>query len=158
MKLSTVNLLKSLLKDKIQELIVQRERRIFLLIEQQQLKETIRQLVGQQGFSHLSTITGVDIGSYIELIYHFVFKDTLVSLKVRISKENLFLPTIVDLTPVATFYERELHDLFGVEFEGHLDLSPLLLPDDWPNDIFPLRKEWTLEKISKVMKGHDNAS
>ena len=48
-------------------------------------------------------------------------------------------PTITDVIPGAVLYEREVHDLLGVEFEGHPDLSPLLLPDDWPREVHPLR-------------------
>jgi len=71
-----------------------------------------------------------------------------------VAKDKPILPTITDLIPGATLYEREVHDLLGITFKGHPDLSPLILPEGWPPDVYPLRKEWTIEKIQeKVTKG-----
>jgi len=86
------------------------------------------------------------------VIYHIASKTALLSLKVPVPKEDPVLPTIVDLIPGAALYEREVHDLFGVDFEGNPDLSPVLLPDGWPDGVYPLRKEWTLGRISRRMK------
>ncbi len=106
-------------------------------------------------FTHISTINGVDVGDEIEVIYHLsLHGSTELSLKVRTPKDKPILPTITDIIPGATLYEREVHDLLGVTFEGHPDLSPLVLPEGWPADVYPLRKEWTIEKIEKeVAKG-----
>ena len=49
-------------------------------------------------------------------------------------------PTITDIIPGALLYEREIHDLFGVKFEGHPNLEPLILPEDWPRDVHPMCK------------------
>jgi len=57
--------------------------------------------------------------------------------------KNDVIPTITDIIPGALLYEREIHDLFGVKFEGHPNLEPLILPDDWPADNYPLRKNRT---------------
>lgn len=147
------NLIKKQLKSEAREVIVPRKRRMLITIAKQNLRKTIKKLIGLEDFAHLSTITGVDVGSRVELIYHIVLKGVLASLKVRVSKENPILPTIVDLIPGAVLYEREIHDLFGVRFKGNPDLSPLILPDTWPDGVFPLRKEWTSERISEKMRG-----
>ena len=104
-----------------------------------------------EGFSHLSTITGVDSKTEVELIYHLFHKDALISLRFAVPKQDPTVQSIVDLVPGVILYEREVHDLLGVKFEGNPDLSPLLLPEGWPEDIYPLWKEWTLEKISEKM-------
>ena len=153
MKIS--NLIKTQLKSEAREVIVPRERRMFIPIAKEHLKKTMKKLIGLEGFTHLSTITGVDVGSQVELIYHVVYKDILVSIKVQVSKKNPILPTIVDLIPGAVFYEREVHDLFGVRFKGNPDLSRLILPDTWPDGVFPLRKEWTPERISEKLEDND---
>ena len=48
-------------------------------------------------------------------------------MKTDLPYENPSLPTLTEIWRAADWYEREAHDLFGVEFEGHPDLSPLLL-------------------------------
>jgi NADH:ubiquinone oxidoreductase subunit C len=140
------------LRGDAEEVVAQRERRLSVLTTRENLKAAIKKLIGLEGYSHLSTITGVDIESEIEVIYHITFRDALVSLRAKVPKEKPVLPTIVDLVSGASLYEREVHDLFGVTFEGNQELSLLLLPDRWPSDVYPLRKEWTPENISKRMR------
>lgn len=52
------------------------------------------------------------------------------------------LPSVMDLWEGADWYERELYDLFGVDFEGHPDIQRILMPDDWQGH--PLRKDYAL--------------
>ena len=85
----------------------------------------------QEGhFHHLSTISGLDGGQELEVLYHF-WLGRGVTLRVRCPKARAVLPTLVGSIPAADWYEREIHELLGIEFAGHPDLGPLLLPDDW---------------------------
>lgn len=135
-----LRLIRRQLKNEAVEIRAPNPRRVFILVAKENLKSAIKRLVKSRGYSHLSTITGVDVGEEIEVIYHIIHKGLLVSLKTRVPKEDPALPTIVDLVPGSVLYEREVHDLLGVEFKGNPDLSPLLLPDDWPFGVYPLRK------------------
>jgi NADH:ubiquinone oxidoreductase subunit C len=136
----------------VQEFEIPRPRRIFILVKKSIFEQTIQYLTKKIGFSHISTITGVDVGEEIEVIYHFNRAGAIeLSLKVRVSKKKPVLPTITNLLPGASLYEREVHDLLGVTFEGHPDLSPLILPEGWPSQVYPLRKRWTIEKIQKMV-------
>jgi len=143
--------LQHFLKEKVIELKVPRERRIFVRIKKESFRETVEYLVNHLGFRHLSTITGVDLGKEIELLYHLAHNGIELSLGLSLPKHNPCISTITDLIPGAVLYEREVHDLFGVKFEGHPDLSPLLLPEEWPKEVYPLRKEHSLDELRELM-------
>ncbi|MDH5782272.1 MAG: NADH-quinone oxidoreductase subunit C [Candidatus Bathyarchaeota archaeon] len=150
-----VDKVKEVIGKSVLEIEIPRPRRIFILIDKKAFGKATHYLTKKMRFSHVSTITGVDVGKEIEVIYHLNRGGTIeLSLKVRVAKDKPVLPTIIDLIPGATLYEREVHDLLGVTFEGHPDLSPIILPEGWPPDVYPLRKEWTLKKVQKrIMKG-----
>jgi len=94
----------------------------------------------------------VDVRSHLEILYHFTLEDInlLISLRVKLPKDN---PEIDSLAPVfegANWIEREMHELLGINFKGHPDLRRLLLPENWPEGVFPLRcdyKEWDRNAI-----------
>ena len=149
-----VKKMKDTMGEDILETKIPRSRRIFIYVSKNAFKKIIRYLTQKIGFNHISTITGVDMGERIEAIYHLSHKGRIeLSLKVQMPKDRPLLPTITDIIPGAILYEREVHELFGVTFEGHPDPSPLLLPEGWPQGVYPLRKKWTIEKIDKVWKG-----
>jgi membrane-bound hydrogenase subunit beta len=143
--------LKQHLKDSIVELKNPRERRIFLRVKKEAFWETLEYVVGDLEFKHLSTITGVDLGTEIELLYHMVLNDAVVlTLGFSVPKEKPTTRTITDLVPSAVLYERELHEMLGIAFEGHPNLIPLVLPEGWPKDVYPLRKECQFEQLRKI--------
>lgn len=104
---------------------------------------------------HLSTITGLDTGSATELIYHFVVEKTLVSVRLTLDLERPEVDTVRDILPVADAYERELHDVLGVRFSGRDSTPPLVLPDNWPEGYYPLRKS---RKGGEKDVGHGDTS
>lgn len=61
------------------------------------------------------------------------------------------VPSLVPVFPGADFPEREAYDLFGVVFEGHPDLTRILMPDDW--DGHPLRKDFPAARVPVTFKG-----
>jgi NADH:ubiquinone oxidoreductase subunit C len=158
METSNIPKIRETLKETVQKLVVKNKKRLIIETQSKKLTKTIEKLVKLEEYSHLGTITAVDVGTEIEVIYHIFQKNILISLKVKVLKEEPILPSIIDLIPGAVIYEKEVHDLFGVEFKGNPDLSPLLLPDTWPKNIHPLRKEWTPEKIINEIEGDENVS
>ena len=57
------------------------------------------------------------------------------------------LPSSVSIWPTANWLEREIYDMFGIQFEGHPDLKRILLPDGWKG--FPLRKDYDILRQDK---------
>lgn len=146
-----VEKLRDFLKENLVRATVPKKRRIFVYIKKDTLKDAVNYLVKDLKFKHLSTITGVDLGGEIEVIYHLAYEGSIVlSVRLTVSEKNPSIPTITDLIPGAVLYEREVHDLLGVNFEGHPDLSPLVLPEEWPQGVYPLRKEQELEHLREI--------
>jgi len=78
-------------------------------------------------------------------VYHIFSLDAdkaFIILSVRAPSTLLKLPSITPSIPGAEWAEREIRDFFGIEFEGHPNPKRLVLPDDWPADVFPLRKDF----------------
>jgi len=93
----------------------------------------------------IETITGVDWikENQLEVIYDFSrydFDVCRVVIRTRIPRENPQVPTITGIYAGANWHERETHDFFGIKFEGHPHLIPLLLPED--ADFHPLLKDY----------------
>ena len=64
-------------------------------------------------------------------------------------------PSLTDVYPGTNFYEREIYDLLGIRFEGHPDLTRILLPDDWEGH--PLRKNTSVGAVPVQFKSSNEA-
>lgn len=141
------------LKDKIVEITNPARRRIFLEVGLDDLLASVSWLKNDLGFTHLSTISGVDLGETFEVIYHFANNYCCLNIRVKIPRDNPLLPSICELIPGAILYEREIKEMFGLTVQNIPDGRPLLLPDDWPAGNYPLRKDWKYERPPEVIPG-----
>lgn len=69
----------------------------------------------------------------------------------QVSVNEPTVASLVDLYPGVDFAEREVFDLFGIRFDGHPDLTRILMPDDW--DGYPLRKDDAPARVPVTFKG-----
>lgn len=65
-----------------------------------------------------------------------------VRLRVQVPEDDPRLPTLFDLFPGTENLEREVFDMFGIGFEGHPDMTRILMPEDWEGH--PLRKDYAV--------------
>jgi NADH-quinone oxidoreductase subunit C len=76
-------------------------------------------------------------------------KDGIV-LKVNLPKENPEIPTITDIYKTANWQEREIYDLFGINFISHPNLKRILLPERWEGH--PLRKDYVFKEENLIVE------
>jgi len=110
-------------------------------------RDALRILLDKDESAGISAITGVDLGEAIELMYHVRTHGTIVTIRTEVPREDARIKSITDLIPGANFHEREVADLFGVTFEGHPNPRRLILSDNWPKNLFPLRKDAEITNI-----------
>jgi NADH-quinone oxidoreductase subunit C len=104
------------------------------------LLDAVAQVRGPLGHARFVDLTAVDRlqrEDRFELVYLFysMQQHTWLRLKTRTDREA---PSITPTIPGASWFEREVFDLFGIEFQGHPDLRRIMLPDDWRGH--PLRR------------------
>lgn len=142
---NVVKMLENLISPQNLEVSAPHAGSIFVRVSKEHLKKVIA-FLKDNGFAHLSGITGLQLNGAFELLYHLSGGKILLTVRVNLPLNDDAAPTIIDIIPGALPYEREIHDLFGVKFEGYPNLEPLILPEDWPKDVHPMRKSRTTKE------------
>ncbi len=96
-------------------------------------------------FVRLSSVTAVDrypAEPRFEVVYHLrsLESQQWLRLKCRLAGTNPEIESVTSVWRGANWYEREVFDLFGIQFRNHPDLRRILMPDDWQG--YPLRKDY----------------
>ena len=103
---------------------------------------------------HLTGISSIeDYEGVIGAVYHFDIvpphgTETAISINLRVNASSKDKPEITSAVSViigAQFFEREAFDLMGIVFIDHPNLERLILPEDFPEGVHPLRKDFLLE-------------
>ena len=111
-------------------------------------RDVLKALLKADEKTAVIAITGIDLGATLGVFYHIrTSKSGIITIKVEVPKEKPQIKTIDDLVPGAAFDEMEVTDLVGVVFEGHPSPGRLVLPDNWPDGVFPLRKDAKLDNL-----------
>lgn len=122
------------------------DRRFYLQIEKEDLAECARILFRELGM-RFAIASGVDNIEDFEVLYHFACDEEgkFFSLGVKTDRDNPELPSLTGIIEGCKWIEREISELLGISFSGHPGLETLLLPEDWPEGAYPLRKDFTNE-------------
>jgi NADH-quinone oxidoreductase subunit C len=108
-------------------------------------------------FELCSSVSAVDyLGSdarRLHVSYHLLSMTyrRRVRLEVAVSAEEPYVPSVTSVYPTADWQERETYDMFGVVFDGHPNLTRILMPDDWEGH--PQRKDYPLGGVPVEYKG-----
>jgi len=103
------------------------------------------QAAGYNFFEDMTAVDWFPSSPRFQLSYHILshaFKEHI-RLRVLVEEPNPSVESITPVWPSANYYEREVFDLFGVNFEGHPNLRRIMMPDDWVGH--PLRKDYPVE-------------
>ena len=100
-------------------------------------------------FKMLLCMSCVDYQEYFQMVYflHSLDREQTLVVKADVSYEEPSLPSLTSVWQAAEWYEREAHDLFGIDFESHPDLSPLLLYEGFEG--YPGRKEFPFNEYQE---------
>ena len=117
-----------------------------LVVPAAALLSVCQALHDRAGFVLLSDITAVDWWPKeprYEVVYHLASATGRVRLIVLLPSQSARVPSIQRIWMGANWLEREVWDLFGIDFDGHGDLRRLLMPEDWEGH--PLRKDYPVQ-------------
>ena len=120
----------------------------------------------QEGFNMVIDLTAVDYVSFptrtdlpesvnperFEVVILMINHQTRerLRLKVQVEEKNPVVPSLFDLYPGTEAMEREVFDMFGINFSDHPDLTRILMPEDWVGH--PLRKDFSVGQIPVQFK------
>ena len=120
----------------------------------------------EEGFNMVVDLTAVDYSLFpnrtdlpenvkperFEVVVSMINHQTRerVRLRIQIQDENPVVPSLFDLYPGTEAMEREVYDMFGINFSDHPDLTRILMPEDWVGH--PLRKDFSTGQIPVQFK------
>ncbi|HLC16313.1 MAG TPA: NADH-quinone oxidoreductase subunit C [Thermodesulfovibrionia bacterium] len=146
-------------------------RQVSLFITKESIKKISMYLQQEPDFAFdyladLSACDYPDRANRFEVVYNLrsIKYNYFIRLKVELPEDDPRIDSVADIWATAAWFEREVYDMFGIQFQGHPDLRRVLMPDDWEGH--PLRKDYPLEghedwewpafKEVKALHRHDN--
>ena len=134
------------LGEKIKGVVIKNSQRVYIDIDPESIREVGRYLWKDRGARYVIATT-LDNRSSFEVIHHFSLDregGVMVSVRSLLSREKPSMPSLAPMIKAASWIEREMHELMGVDFEGHPDMRRLILSSEhWPEGVYPLRKDFS---------------
>ena len=137
----------SAIKDKLGDALIdvfeKNDRRVYLTVDKVEIPEICRFMYENLG-GRLAIASGIDTRSGIEILYHFMFPEEhrIISVKTKVKKPSPEIESIATFLPAANWIEREIFDILGVVFTNHPDPRRILMADNWPECVYPYRREF----------------
>ena len=131
------------IKDKLTAVEQPADNRIWLTCEAENSYAVNKFLFEDIG-ARFCIATGIDSDDCFEVLYHYAYDETgcVITLKAFIrDREKPAIESITPFLPGAEWIEREIHDILGIDFKNHPNMRRLILADDWPDGVYPMRKE-----------------
>ena len=131
----------------VTEVEEQNPRRGWVRVDPAGVREMARIMFREQR-GRLATVTGIDVRDGIDILYHWALDAAkyVVTVKALAARPAMAIDSVGQDLPAADWIEREMHDLLGAEFRGHPDMRRLILADDWPEGVHPLRRGFKVPK------------
>jgi NADH-quinone oxidoreductase subunit C len=131
---------------------VLRQKRVSVIVNREGFLDVARSLRDDFGFTYPISGGAVDYPkeNQMQMMYYLMHPASkfVVTLRINLPRDNPTLPTLTQIWEAMSFHEREAHEMFGIEFEGHTNMIPLLLPPDWRGG-HPLRKDFKGEGVEE---------
>lgn len=131
--------------DLVEEARVLRPGRVSVVAKREVVLDMALALRDEFGFVHPLSAGAVDYPkeNRLQMIYYLMNPSSrfMLTLRVDLPRDEPSLPSMTQIWEAMSFHERETREMFGIGFEGHPNLIPLLLPPDWRGG-YPLRKDF----------------
>jgi NADH-quinone oxidoreductase subunit C len=130
--------------------VVQFRGEVSTVVSRDRIQEVALMCRDELGYNYLSDLTCVDWldrSPRFDVVYHLtvVPEGTRFRLKVQ-ANEDESVPTVTQVWGAANWAEREVYDLFGIQFDGHPQLLRIMLPEGWIGH--PMRKDYRQTQIA----------
>ncbi|MDE1861056.1 MAG: NADH-quinone oxidoreductase subunit C [Candidatus Micrarchaeota archaeon] len=121
-------------------------------VEREKFSETVDKM-RKEGFDYLVKITAVDYGDHLEAVYMLrsIAGNKDETLEVQMPEDDAWMPTIIHLYKAADWYEREMHEMFGISIKGRR-MDRLLL-EKWDGIDPPFRKTFVWDTPYRTDEG-----
>ncbi|TDJ00977.1 MAG: NADH-quinone oxidoreductase subunit C [Candidatus Dadabacteria bacterium] len=136
-----------------------------LLVSKEQISKICAYLKDELNFTFLADLTAVDYlevkSPRYEVVYHIhrfgpeCEENIRIRLKAELSEDDIKIDSVTPVWSGADWLEREVYDMFGIEFTGHPDLRRILMPEDYGP--FPLRKDFDVRNREASKRSFEKA-